>query len=134
MIVLAIVSAWLFAQLVKVVVSSIRAGQFEWEVVFFAGGFPSVHSTLVSALAASVWFEQGLSVLFVATVVFGAIVAYDAMTLRRSVKEHASLLRRLFKERDEKVLTKSGGIGHNVSEVVAGIVIGVVVPAVVYLF
>lgn len=133
MIFLAVSAAWVFSQVLKVIISSVRAKQFDWEVVFFAGGFPSVHSALVAALSASIWFEQGMSELFLATIVFGSIIAYDAMTLRRSVKEHAGLLRRLYKERDEEVLMRGGGIGHSVSEVLAGIVIGICIPAIIYL-
>lgn len=128
---LAVLSAWLLAHLLKVAVASFRVKRFEWRVIFFAGGMPSAHTTLVSALATSVWLEQGPSELFLAVVVFGGIVAYDAMTLRRTVEEHAGLLRKLYRK-DEPVMRR-GGIGHSAGEVFAGLFLGVLVPLLLYL-
>ncbi|MDD9952921.1 MAG: divergent PAP2 family protein [Candidatus Woesearchaeota archaeon] len=131
----AIVSAWLVANVCKVISTSIRTKVVDWQVVFFAGGMPSVHTTLVTALVTSLALSEGLTAVTVASIVFASLFVYDAMTLRRAVAEHNAILRWVHTHLNVQVaksLERKGGIGHTPLEVVAGIVIGVLVPLLVY--
>ena len=95
---------------------------------FSLGGMPSTHSALVSSLAAAAWFETGFSVLFLACLIFSAIVVRDAFGVRLEVTRHSEALNRL---------VKKGGYrrtGHTAMEAAAGVGLGVVVTALVYAF
>jgi acid phosphatase family membrane protein YuiD len=121
------VAIQLGCQLFKVVYYSIREGRLEGWRLFSAGGMPSAHSALVTALAVSVGVRSGVaSDLFAVAAVFGVIVIYDALRLRGAVGEHARVLNRLLALHPEAA---SLGplremVGHSPAEVAVGIAAG----------
>lgn len=63
---------------------------FDFKAVIQAGGFPSTHSSAVVATATSLALERGFSdSIFGLTVVYAALVMYDAQGVRREVGIHA---------------------------------------------
>ena len=93
------------------------------------GGMPSAHSAIVSSVALSVWFAEGLSLLFSVAVVFGLIVVTDSMGVRRSVGEQGVLLNKLSKKELLQVR-----LGHTPREVLAGVFTGLLITLLVSLF
>ncbi len=94
-----------------------------------AGGMPSAHSALVTALATGVAITEGLrSPLFAIALVFAAIVMYDAAGVRQAVSAQARILNRMLDEIfveqrfNEKRLREL--IGHTPVEVFVGAVLG----------
>jgi len=127
--------AWALANVSKIVTTSIRTKSIDWQVIFFAGGMPSVHAAVVVSLLTSLLLTEGVTTLTVVTGVFTFLFVYDAMTLRRAVADHNLILRWIHTHLKVKVaaaLKRKGGIGHTPLEVVIGIVIGIVVPLVLY--
>ena len=120
------------AQLIKLLVVWFRTGKFDFRHLRMAGGMPSAHSALVSALSAAVGLTDGFdsSVAMIA-VGFGVIVLCDAATLRRQAGDHARLLNRIVKKlsvSDELKVEAAHlqeALGHTGREVVAGVVFGV---------
>ena len=120
------------AQLLKFAVSSLRARKPCWHELLAAGGMPSVHSALVSALAFAVGFTDGFDAPYAMVAVgLGLIVLVDAVTLRREAGEHARLLNRLVKHlnniNDEDRLEAARleeRLGHSFREMLAGVVFG----------
>ena len=127
------------AQLLKFAVSSLRARKPCWHELLAAGGMPSGHSALVSALAFAVGFTDGFDAPYAMIAVgLGLIVLVDAVTLRREAGEHARLLNRLVKHlnniNDEDRLEAARleeGLGHSMREMLAGVVFGGLVAFVV---
>lgn len=119
--------AWLIAQLIKVIIAFVKDKKFDFRFFISLGGTPSAHSAFVSALTTSVYLLQGFSILFVVSLAFSIIVFRDAIGVRREVGKHAEILNRLNKAKklNEKV-------GHDIWDVLAGIVIGVVVAMIVF--
>ncbi|TVU08725.1 hypothetical protein EJB05_42137, partial [Eragrostis curvula] len=65
------------------------------KTIFRSGGMPSTHSAGVVAVATSLGLERGLAdSVFGMSVVFAAIVMYDAQGVRREVGNHAKVLNR----------------------------------------
>lgn len=131
----AVAAAYAFAQLAKVLVFSVRSGTLAWKVVFLPGGMPSAHSALVASIILSVFLEEGPAPLFFVTLIFGMIVMYDAMTLRREVGAHRALLDRLhlrIEKKAAKTLLEKDHIGHTPLEVFVGMLIGLAIPLVIY--
>lgn len=121
---------WLLSQSLKVLTGLLIERRLNPSVLLSAGGMPSSHSALVSSLATAVGHEVGLgSPLFAATVVFAAVVMYDAAGVRRTVGTHARVLNLLLDDLmvrhqiDEKRLREL--VGHTPLQVLAGAIVGV---------
>ena len=127
------------AQLIKFTVAAIRLRRFDFSLLSSAGGMPSAHSALVTALAVSVGLTEGFdSHEAMIAVGFGTIVLADAATLRRSAGEQAKLLNRIV---DQLGGSDKFGIkrlrerlGHTRREVVGGVLFGMAVAYVVCRF
>lgn len=124
----------LSGQLVKTILYSIRDRRPALDWFISAGGIPSAHTAMVTALTASLVLKRGIGDDLVAVaVVFSAIVIFDALRLRTNVQRHAEVLNALLRPRRD-VETSSGAvgadrelserIGHSMVEVSAGIIWG----------
>lgn len=127
------------AQFLKFLISSFRARKALWGELFSAGGVPSVHSALVSALAFAIGFTEGFDAPYAMIAVgLGLIVLVDAVTLRREAGEHARLLNRIVAHlntaNDEDRLEAAKlqeRLGHSFREMMAGVLFGAVIAYVV---
>ena len=123
--------ALLTAQIIKFSIESVKEKKLKWGRLFNGcGGMPSSHTTFVFSLTMTILLEEGYqSPLFAISLVFSMIVAYDAMGLRKESGNQATMINRLIDEMIEQD-TKTGfkklkeQLGHNPSEVVAGIFYG----------
>jgi len=127
------------AQLIKFTVAAIRLRRFDFSLLWSAGGMPSAHAALVTALAVSVGLTEGFdSHEAMIAVGVGTIVLADAATLRRAAGDHAALLNRLVDRLGgpEKfgVRRLRERLGHTRREVVGGVFFGMAVAYVVCRF
>ena len=143
---IAAVSGWLTAQVLKTVLASIKDKRFEWERLFGDGGMPSCHSACVCALALAVARKVGFaSPEFAVAFIFAVIIINDAMGVRRAAGEHAKVLNRMMKEdskgeidyfedepEDPKELKEF--LGHTPLEVLCGALIGILVAILIPVF
>jgi acid phosphatase family membrane protein YuiD len=92
----AALSAILAAQLVKIPLHFVYYGRWEWRRIVGTGGMPSSHSAGVTALAAAFGWQEGIgSTSFALSAVFGLVVMYDAMGIRRHAGEQAIAINEL---------------------------------------
>lgn len=131
--------SWICAQIIKTLAYLIVHRKFNKERILGAGGMPSSHSALVTALAISISRHSGYaSAEFAIAFVFALVVMYDAMGVRRAAGLHAKELNRIRKvfdeqrdledepsESDEKELKEF--IGHTPLEVLAGALLGILI-------
>lgn len=134
------------AQVLKVPIKQMTTDEWDWSALFGTGGMPSSHSAGVTALATYVALKEGIrSVDFALAAVFGVIVMYDAMGIRRHAGETAVEVNEL-KEEVEKLAKEHPGVyhqkrekelkemlGHLPSEVVGGSLLGIAIGTVSYL-
>ncbi|KAK8936111.1 hypothetical protein KSP39_PZI013643 [Platanthera zijinensis] len=93
--------SWAIGQLSKSFTSPVRGNGFDWKAAVRSGGMPSTHSASVAAAATSVGLERGFSdPIFGMSVIFAALVMYDAQGVRREVGYHAKVINELLKARD----------------------------------
>ncbi len=119
------------AQVIKFIVSSVRARTVISERLFSSGGMPSAHSAMVTALGASVGFTHGWhSDLFAIVSIFSVIVLYDAVNIRYAVGQQARFLNSFLGGSQEEFKEH---LGHTPQEVVAGAVLGVIVALAYYI-
>lgn len=124
-------TALLTAQLIKFIIESIKEKKLKWGRLFNGcGGMPSSHTTFAFSITTSVLIGEGYkSPIFAVSLVFALLTAYDAMGLRKESGNQAVMINLLIDEMIEKD-TKTGfkklkeQLGHNPSEVLAGIIYG----------
>nr|VDC77614.1 unnamed protein product [Brassica rapa] len=130
--------------------------KLDFRTALQAGGFPSTHSSSVVAAATAIAFERGFDdSIFGLTVVYAALIMYDAQGVRREVGKHARVLNKLTAnarkgEEEISIKGKEGetlesdeiseevklplkeSIGHTEVEVIAGALFGFLVSFGVY--
>lgn len=129
------VSAFLaggLAQLAKFVRLWVRTGRIDFSHLSSAGGMPSAHAALVTALSAAVGLTNGFdSTEAMIAVGFATITIADAVSIRRAAGEQAALLNRMAAKLGELVPFEAEkleeSLGHKRREAFAGVVFGIVV-------
>ncbi len=135
------------AQLLKLPLQKQISGRWDWSAIWTTGGMPSSHSAGVTSLATYVALRKGFcSAEFALSSIFGMIVMYDAMGVRRHAGEIAIEVNQLRKQMDklsdhhpeiaydrrEKEL--KARLGHIPAEVLGGALLGAVIGTAGYLF
>ena len=138
-------TAWIIAQLLKVLIDLFSNKKFNSERIFGAGGMPSTHSALVCAMVISTGkLLSTTSNEFAFAMILAGIVMYDAMGVRRETGKQAKVLNTLildwmdnsnFKDNinlqtvEYKKLKEL--VGHTPFEVIAGAILGMIIGFIV---
>ena len=122
--------AVLVAQILKVFWVLLVERRLWLRMFIEAGGMPSSHSAMVSALAASVGIQAGWdSPLFAVAAIFAAVVMYDAAGVRRAAGQQAEVLNKIiddfYKGRPIRFERLKELLGHSPTEVLAGALLGI---------
>jgi acid phosphatase family membrane protein YuiD len=129
---IAALASGLIAQVLKVIIESIRSKRLSLLTFFDNGGMPSSHTSLVTTLAVGVARYTGLdSAIFSITLIFSMYFVFEAAGLRQEVGNQARVLNDLVEElRHTHHLDPSRLkelVGHTWGEVAGGFALGVVV-------
>jgi len=124
--------AWAIAQVLKVVVISVRRRHLDLRVLADQGGMPSSHSAIVAALTTVVGRLNGVtSDVFAIALIFSVVVMYDAQGVRRAAGLQAAVLNRLVDDLMTRRAIQETRlrelIGHTPVEVLVGAALGVAV-------
>lgn len=126
------------AQILKPLFAYIKTHKWEWHYMKDAGGFPSSHSAMVTAMAMTVGFQEKFSsTLFAVCFTIAVIVMYDAANVRYYSGQNIKVTQQLVKDVQQglgKTFTDpiysiklKNVLGHRWIEVFGGLVIGVLV-------
>src|SRR5215216_573531 len=125
-------TAWALAQVVKIPLDYLRTRRWNWALLFTTGGMPSSHSSLMTSTVLAIGLYYGFdSPLFALGVAITMIVTYDAAGVRRQAGIHAQRINVLVEELmhghifNEKDLREV--LGHTPLEVMGGILLGLIV-------
>lgn len=131
---IAVLLAWITAQGAKFIIASLGRGSgVDFRKLYTSGNMPSAHSATVAALATVIGLIQGFgSGLFAISILFAAIVMYDAVMVRRSTGEQGVAIHALIKEKKSGVGLPRVALGHEPLEVVAGAFVGLVIGILVF--
>ncbi len=128
-------SAWFIAQLIKVLIDLVAFHRLDLKRLTGAGGMPSSHTALATALAFSVGKAAGWdSVIFAVAGVVAGIVMYDAAGVRRAAGKQAEAINQIIgdvyrgKQISQDRLKEL--IGHTPFEVLVGALLGVFIAAI----
>lgn len=133
------VSSWFYAQVIKTILYWIINKKLDWGRMFGDGGMPSGHSATVTSVAVLVGLVCGLgSVEFAISFVLAIIVCHDATGVRRETEKQAFIITELvkaFEELGEDKLPQvklKKFVGHTPVQVTAGILLGIINAVVLY--
>lgn len=140
---IAAILANVVAQLIKPLTKYFKTREFDIFEVFSSGGFPSSHTSTVTALAFSFLFRDGISSsAFMISFILMLIVAYDAMNVRLYTGKNISVTNQLISDLrdllglrldDPVYFTKLKKIiGHERVEVFGGFVLGILVSLIMF--
>lgn len=118
------------AQVLKFILYAFSRKKTRYERLVGAGGMPSSHAAIVTALVSGIGFEEGWrSPYFAIAGVFGIIVMYDAMSLRRTVGRQSRYLNLVSRTEGMSALEAQEFpefVGHTPFEVIMGALWGMV--------
>ncbi len=124
--------AGIVAQIIKAVIETAQ-NRFTWQQLINYGGMPSSHTAIVSALALSVGLNDGFhSSTFALAVVLAILVIRDATGYRWALGQHAAVINKI--NTDPQLPHLREKIGHRWSEVLAGLVIGLIVTGLCFVY
>lgn len=124
--------AWSIAQVVKLPVEFASTRVWNWSLLFRAGGMPSSHAALVTAVAHGIGLTLGFdSSLYALAIVLAMIVIYDATGIRRQAGRHAEIINTMIQGlveghplHQEQLLEV---LGHSPLQALVGMLLGLVV-------
>jgi len=121
----------LFIQLIKTLGIIIRNKRFEWDYFFEHGHMPSAHTGFVISLLTTVGYFEGIaSSFFAISFVLAYIIIDDALRFRKDLENHGFLLNKIIngseKFPQKKYPNLKKRLGHNLSEVLVGGILGFV--------
>ena len=132
-------AAWLIAQVVKTIIHAIINKKIVLERLIGDGGMPSAHSATVSSLAAYTALAEGPDTFrFAVTLFLAIIVCHDAMGVRLETGKQAKILNELtslyetLTKKDLPEVKLKEFVGHTPIQVIAGILTGCAVAAVMH--
>lgn len=139
----AAISANLIAQIIKPLFRYYRTGKWEIKLLIDSGGFPSSHTSMVSALCLAVGIQEKFSsTLFAVVLIFSLIVMYDAANVRYYAGRNIQITQQLI--RDIQTLTTiklddpvyllkvKEVLGHQWFEVFGGAILGLLVASIMF--
>jgi len=127
--------AWILAQVLKYLGQAYKASSFkDLSFLYKSGNMPSSHSALMLSLLTVIGVKDGIaSASFAIVIVLSLIVIYDAVNVRRSVGEQGPVVVELAHKAGLKPSIHLA-MGHRVSEVMVGGLLGVVTAVAVLQF
>ena len=123
---------WFCIQSFKVIWELIATKKLNFKRIIGAGGMPSSHSAIVMVLTTMIAKQYGInSPIFAMSVIFSAVVMYDAAGVRRAAGKQAKLLNKIVStpgltniQMQEKLVEV---LGHTPIQVIVGATIGIIV-------
>lgn len=120
------------AQVLKVIWVLMREHRLVLRLLTDAGGMPSSHACMVSALAFSVGKHSGWDTpVFGLACIFAAVVMYDAANIRRAAGKQAEVLNRMIDDLYQGKMVSFKRLkeilGHSPIEVLAGCILGSII-------
>jgi acid phosphatase family membrane protein YuiD len=129
---LAGLSGWFVAQVIKTILYAIINKRFDISRLFGDGGMPSGHSATVTSMALLIGLVQGFgSVDFAISFILAVIVCHDATGVRLETEKQAFLINEMVKAFSELTEDKlpevklKQFVGHTPIQVLAGITVGI---------
>jgi uncharacterized protein len=122
-------TAWFIAQIVKVPIEYLVKHRWNWALWFSTGGMPSSHSALITSTMLATGLYDGFdSPIFALAFAVSMVIVYDAAGVRRQAGFHAQkinmLINEIFTGQPISEETLKEVIGHSPRQVIVGVLLG----------
>lgn len=135
----------ILAQILKPLFHYLRTGEQKFGLLAESGGFPSSHTSMVVGLTTAIGLQEGInSTLFFISIIFSLITIYDAANVRYYAGQNIAMTKQLIKDIETLTQHKFSDpiylmkiktvLGHKWVEVFGGIVLGTLIPSLLFLF
>jgi hypothetical protein len=129
--------AWMIAQIVKLPLTFLSTGRWNWALLASPGGMPSSHSALVAGAAHTIGLMEGFdSPIFAVACVVAIVVIYDATGIRRQAGRHARIINKMILDMQSGHPLKQEQLrevlGHTPLEALAGTLLGIAVAQITW--
>ena len=134
----------MLAQILKPLFHYLRTGEQKFGLLAESGGFPSSHTSMVVGLTTAIGLQEGInSTLFFISIIFSLITIYDAANVRYYAGQNIAMTKQLIKDIETLTQHKFSDpiylmkiktvLGHKWVEVFGGIVLGILIPSLLFL-
>lgn len=131
-------TAWSLAQIVKVPLEYLHTRKWNWALLFRAGGMPSSHSALVTAVTHGIGLIYGFDTpAYALAFVTAMVVIYDATGIRRQAGKHAEIINAMINDlasghplREEQLREV---LGHTPMEALGGVLWGLGIAQIMFM-
>jgi uncharacterized protein len=130
-IILTVIIAGVSAQLIKLLIYLYENKKLGWRSLIITGGMPSTHAALVISLTTIIYLVEGVSSVFVVSLILAIVVLRDSFGVRRSVGNEGKAIETLLKKHKIKSNFKYT-IGHTPLQVFIGSLLGFIISLLVY--
>ncbi len=118
---------WLTAEVLKIIWDLIVHKRFRADYLLHYGGMPSSHSTFVTSMVLSVGLIDGFTTSFLLALAIWMLVMRDLIVIRGHIDTNAENIKRISKNKID-----IDRISHNLLQVTAGTILGVILPIILY--
>lgn len=121
---------WFLCQCIKFIIKAANTKQYNFALFYkpSGGGMPSSHAAVISAFTTLLYLDQGVTPVFLTAGMLAGIVVFDAITFRRQLGIQAKLINTL-RKKGPKI---EENLGHEPTEVLAGVIIGIALAVLLY--
>ncbi len=127
---------WFIAQTLKVIIYVITKHKFDFRLFVGTGGMPSSHTAAVTAGTTTIGMTAGwTSPVFMVCLLYCIVVISDAVGVRRAAGKQAQVLNKIVDELEHSEFKSDRlkeFLGHTPFEAFVGIVIGILIPNLMY--
>lgn len=127
---------WFIAQTIKVLIYLITKHKFDFRLFVGTGGMPSSHTAAVTAGTTTIGMAAGwTSPVFMVCLLYCIVVISDAVGVRRAAGKQARVLNKIVDELEHsefKTERLKELLGHTPFEAFVGVVIGIIIPVLMY--
>lgn len=131
------------AQLIKPFIHYATTHKWDWRLAYASGGFPSSHTAGVVSLCLAVGLTENFdSTIFAVALAFTGVVTYDSANVRYYAGQNIRITRQLIKDVQTLTNTKLDDpiyltrvkevLGHKYTEVLGGVIHGIIVTLIIY--
>ena len=118
---------WLTAEVLKIIWDLIVHKRFRADYLLHYGGMPSSHSTFVTSMVLSVGLIDGFTTSFLLALAIWMLVMRDLIVIRGHIDTNAENIKKIIKNK-----INIDRISHNLLQVTAGTILGVILPIILY--
>ncbi len=131
---LSIFFSWFIAQTLKIIIRAKKERKIKLIYYLDGSGMPSSHSASFVAMSFGIYLSEGVSSLFVASILITLLVIREAIGFKK-ISEIANLINyiqiNLSIQEETKIKAKED-IGHTVNEVIIGSILGLIITYIIF--